>query len=52
MVFEPLTLTCVIHLQVLVSAITGVSKHGVSCIDRTAAFPITAMDVNIGLNVN
>lgn len=41
---ELLTLTAVGHLQVLVSAVTGVSKHRVARSDGTAAFPVTAVD--------
>ncbi len=41
-----LTLTPVSHLQVLVSAETGVSKHRVAGFDGTAAFPITAVDAD------
>lgn len=44
LVFKLLTFTYVSHLQILVSADTGVSKHRVVHPDSTAVFPITAVD--------
>lgn len=37
-------MTAVSHLQVLVDAITWVSKHRAAHFDSTAAFPVTAVD--------
>lgn len=41
---ELLTVTAVSHLQVLVDAITWVSKHRAAHFDSTATFPVTAVD--------
>lgn len=42
---QVLTITNVRHLQVLVRATAGVSKHRVAGADSTAVFPVTPVNV-------
>ena len=46
MAFKILTLAYVSHLQVLVSAATGITKHWIARCDSTAVFAITAVDTS------